>query len=156
MRTLPALMALGLALTGCGTAAASPGSSASPSSSAPVPTMSVNISPVSATASTGQVVLTLSKPYGNAHVTSGFAVLGTSNSVEANTPWTLTSETTHKVVRQGSFTADGWGDKLYPYRGTVSVVGLPAGTYLFAVRIDDPSDGEGKPVPTVTRNLLVD
>lgn len=155
MRTLPALITLGLALTGCGATAASPGSGSSPSSSTSIPTMSVNLSPVSATASTGQVVLTLSKPYGNAHVTGGFTVLGTSNSVEANTPWTLTNAT-HQVVRQGAFTADGWGDKLYPYRGSVSVAGLPAGTYLFTVRIDDPSDGEGKPVPTVARVVLVD
>lgn len=156
MRRFPALMALGLALTGCGTTNASPVSDSPSSSSTPIPTLAINVSPVSATASTGQVVLTLSHPYGNTHVKTSFTVAGTSNSVEANTPWSLTNATTHKVVRQGSFTADGWGDKLYPYRGTVSVAGLPAATYVFSVRIDDPSNGEGKPVPQVSRVVFVD
>lgn len=154
MRTLAALMVLGLALTGCGSTTASPISGTRTSPPTPIPTMSLDTKPVSAKASTGQVVLTLSKPYGNTHARTGFEVVGTSNSVEANTPWTLTNAA-HTVVRRGAFTADGWGDKLYPYRGTVSVAGLPAGTYLFTVRTDDPSNGEGKPIPTVTRAVLV-
>ncbi|BBH16087.1 hypothetical protein Back2_03740 [Nocardioides baekrokdamisoli] len=153
MRTLPALIALGLALTGCGTTTAAV-SGTPTNSSTPIPTVSIDTTPVSARSSVGQVVLTLSQPYGNTHATTSFAVVGTSNSVEANTPWALTNAA-HKVVRQGAFTADGWGDKLYPYSGTVSVAGLPAGTYLFTVRIDDPSDGEGKPVPQVSRVVLV-
>lgn len=154
MRTLPALMVLGLALTGCGTTTAVPSPQTSTSSST-IPTVSVNTAPVSARASTGEVVLTLSQPYDGAHVGMRFHVAGSSNSNEANTPWSLADAKTHKVVRQGFFTAAGWGDRLYPYRGVVSVAGLPAGSYIFTVRVDDPSDGEGKPVPQVHRTLVV-
>lgn len=155
MRTLPALIVFGLALTGCGASAAAPAPRPSSTASKPIPTVSVNTSPVSARSSTGEVVLTLSQPYDGAHVKLSFTVAGSSNSDEANTPWSLTNPTTHKVVRQGFFTATGWGDKLYPYRGGVSVAGLPAGRYTFTVRVDDPSDGEGKPVPQVHRTLVV-
>jgi hypothetical protein len=154
MRTLPALMVLGLALTGCGGTGAVPAPQPSTTSSVPAPTVSVDTTPVSARSSTGEIVLTLSQPYDGAHVTMHFDVAGSSNSNEANTPWSLT-DAAHRVVRQGFFTAAGWGDKLYPYRGTVSVAGLPAGRYTFTVRVDDPSDGEGKAVPQVHRTLVV-
>lgn len=155
MRSLPALMVFGLALTGCGASAAAPVPHPSTTSSMAVPTVTANTAPVSARSSTGEVVLTLSQPYDGAHVHMRFTVAGSSNSDEANTPWSLTNATTHKVVRQGFFTAAGWGDKLYPYRGAVSVSGLPAGRYTFTVRVDDPSNGEGKPVPQVHRTLVV-
>lgn len=155
MRRLAVVAVLGLALTGCGTTAASPTPTSSGTAGTTIPTVTVSTAPVSATSSTGEVVLTLVRPADNTRTTTSFVVSGTSNSVEANTPWTLTNQATTKVVRHGFFTADGWGDKLYPYRGTVSVAGLPAGRYVFTVQIDDPSDGEGKPVPHLSRVIVV-
>lgn len=154
MRKTAAVVVLGLTLTGCGAAATS-ASSAITSSTAPSPTVTATLLPVSAKGSTGQVVLTLAQPAGTVRTKTSFAVAGTSNSVEANTPWSLANATTHKTVRTGFFTADGWGTKLYPYRGTVSVKGLPAGTYVFTVRVDDPSDGEGNAVPQLSRTVVV-
>ena len=78
MRTLPALMVFGLALTGCGASAAAPEPSPSWTASKPIPTVSVNTSPVSARSSTGEVVLTLSQPYDGAHVKLSFTVAGSS------------------------------------------------------------------------------
>ena len=155
MRRIAVLATLGLALAGCGSTPASNPARSPTLSVTAIPTVSISTTPVSATSSTGQVVLTLNQPLDRTRATTSFAVRGTSNSVEANTPWTLTDASTRKVVRHGYFTADGWGDKLYPYRGTVPVAGLPAGTYLFSVRIDDPSNGEGNPVPQLTRTILV-
>ena len=154
MRRVVLIAAVAVGLTGCGSSTAANMSGGTTSSSPAVPTVSLSPVPVSATGAAGVVVLTLSKPADGLHASTTFAVAGTSNSFEANTPWTL-ADSTSKVVRQGAFTAAGWGDHPYPFTGNVSVAGLPAGTYVFTIKLDDPSDGEGKPVPKLTRTIIV-
>lgn len=139
-----------LAVVGCGTAASQVSASTTPTSTPTIRTVSA-----AATDSAGTVVLTLKAPAQNTRATTSFAVSGMSNSVEANTPWSLVSGATHRTVRTGFFTAAGWGAHLYPFSGRVSVAGLPHGTYIFTVRVDDPSDGEGRPVPQLSRVIIV-
>ena len=44
---------------------------------------------------------------------------------------------------EGFATAEGWGDKLYPWSSDVDCSGLPPGTYTFVAMTDDASGGEG-------------
>lgn len=68
------------------------------------------------------------------------AVSGLASSPEGTVPWTL-KDSTGKVVRKGTATAEGWMDGLYPWKTTVDVSGLPSGTYTFTASTDDPSGG---------------
>ncbi len=78
---------------------------------------------------------------------------GVASSFEATVPWRLLHGSSE--VRRGFFTADGWLDRLYPFAGSISLRGLPAGTYTLRVQTEDASDGEG-PGPYVdTRTITV-
>ena len=168
MRRVLVLMGLGLAVSACGNTAHPAPVSSSPVSAAASPTahptgdfVSPNWvgkpSPLATNHGASKQypgVLTLASPVDGQHVRGSLRAAGTSNSPEANTPWTL-SDASGRVVRRGFFTADGWMDKAYPYRGTVSLAGLPAGTYVFTVSIDNPTK-EGKPAPRLSRTIHVD
>jgi Immunoglobulin-like domain of bacterial spore germination/Sporulation and spore germination len=79
---------------------------------------------------------------------------GLANSFEANVPWKILRGTT--VVRQGAVTADGaYGSKLYPWRLTLDVSKLAAGTYTLLVQTDDPSGGEGPGPMQDTRTFKI-
>lgn len=81
------------------------------------------------------------------------SVTGVASSFEATVPWRILDAAGAEVA-SGFFTADGWGDNLFPYRGDVDVSGLPSGNYVFEVSTDDPSSGEG-PGPFVdTRGFV--
>jgi hypothetical protein len=71
-----------------------------------------------------------------------FEASGVANSFEATVPWQVLDENGVQVL-EGFATADGWGDKLYPWTTDVDCSGLPPGDYTFVATTDDASDGEG-------------
>jgi hypothetical protein len=71
-----------------------------------------------------------------------FTASGVANSFEATVPWEVRDQNGKKVL-DGFATADGWGDKLYPWQSQVDVSSLAPGTYSFVAMTDDPSGGEG-------------
>lgn len=66
---------------------------------------------------------------------------GVASSFEANVPWEIRQG--DAVVLDGSATAEGWLDKLFPWETEIDVSGLAPGDYTFVARTDDPSGGEG-------------
>jgi len=86
-------------------------------------------------------------PADGSPLTAGKATFsGVGSSFEATVGWKI-QDSTGKTVQQGSTTAAGW-DRLYPWKATVDLSTLSAGTYTFVASTDDPSDGEG-PGPSV-------
>jgi hypothetical protein len=71
-----------------------------------------------------------------------FTASGVANSFEATVPWEIRDQDGKKVL-DGFTTAEGWGDKLYPWQAEVDVTSLAPGTYSFVALTDDPSGGEG-------------
>lgn len=149
------------ALTGCGSSgnnvAEDPATSAPTSASTPATSGSSPDAPTSddSSASPADVLITLDEPADGAAVSGSFTVSGTANSTEANVPWRVVDASGKKVL-EGAFTADGWMDKLYPYRGSVDVSSLAPGTYTFVVQVDDESDGESSTPPQkVSRTITV-
>jgi hypothetical protein len=68
-------------------------------------------------------------------------ISGVASSFEATVPVELRRG--DAVVRTGFATAEGWQGRLYPWRTTLDVSGLPPGAYTVVARTDDPSGGEG-------------
>ena len=64
---------------------------------------------------------------------------GVGNSFEATIVWEIRRG--DEVVLDGFATAEGWGDKLYPWETSIDVSGLEPGDYTFIARTDDPSGG---------------
>jgi hypothetical protein len=82
-------------------------------------------------------------------------VSGLASSPEGNVPWTL-EDASGTVVKKGFATAEGWMDGLYPWKTTVDVTGLAAGTYTLTASTDDPSGGtEGHGPTTDTKTVTV-
>jgi Immunoglobulin-like domain of bacterial spore germination len=81
-------------------------------------------------------------PEQGATVGSPLVASGVANSFEANVPWEIRDDS-GAVVKRGFTTAEGWGNKLYPWRTKINVSKLPAGDYTFVAMTDDPSGGEG-------------
>lgn len=80
---------------------------------------------------------------------------GLANSPEATVPWTL-KNANGKVVKKGFATASGWMDRLYPWKATVDVNGLPPGSYTLTAATDDPSGGtEGGGPTTDTKTVTI-
>jgi len=100
-------------------------------------------------------LITLAAPAEGATVSDSFEASGKANSNEANVPWEV-RDTTGETVLEGAATAEGWVDKLYPWKTTVDVSELEPGTYLFIARTDDSSDGEGKPSEEVGARITVE
>ncbi|MFT4084672.1 MAG: Gmad2 immunoglobulin-like domain-containing protein [Nocardioides sp.] len=98
--------------------------------------------------------IVLTAPAEGASVTDSFVAAGKANSPEANVPW-LIKDTDGHTVLHGHATASGWMDKLYPWRTTIDVSSLSAGTYLFVARTDDPSGGEGNAPGKVSATIVV-
>jgi hypothetical protein len=71
-----------------------------------------------------------------------FTASGVANSFEATVPWQVLDADGKKVL-EGFATADGSGDKLYPWQSEVDASGLAPGTYTFVAMTDDASGGEG-------------
>ena len=87
-------------------------------------------------------LVSVTSPEQGATVSGTFTASGVSSSFEATTPWEV-RDASGKVVAQGSATAAGWMDKLYPWETKVDVSGLEPGQYTFVAMTDDPSGGEG-------------
>lgn len=177
---IAAVLAVGaLALTGCGndespaTVAGDPETSSSETTEQqtdePAPSESTSTAEPSADASptgaphTGKVKpakrrsenIVLRKPANGAVVSGKLRAAGRANSPEANVPWRL-KNADGKVVKKGFATAEGWMDRLYPWRTTVNVRKLPPGAYTFVAMTDDPSGGaEGKGVERVWAHITI-
>ncbi|NYI78674.1 Gmad2 immunoglobulin-like domain-containing protein [Nocardioides panzhihuensis] len=100
-------------------------------------------------------LITLSAPAEGAAVSESFEASGKANSPEANVPWEV-RDGSGETVLEGAVTAEGWMDKLYPWKTTIDVSELEPGTYLFIARTDDTSDGEGKPAEEVGARITVE
>jgi immunoglobulin-like protein involved in spore germination/sporulation and spore germination protein len=83
-----------------------------------------------------------------------FTASGVANSFEATVPWQVLDADGKKVL-DGFATADGWGDKLYPWQSEVDGSGLAPGTYTFVAMTDDPSDGEGSGPTEDTKTFTI-
>jgi hypothetical protein len=90
-----------------------------------------------------RALVNVTTPQEGAEVSGSFTAEGVSSSFEATTPWEI-RDADGKVVKKGFATADGWMDKLYPWKTDVDVSDLAPGQYTFVALTDDPSDGEGK------------
>jgi hypothetical protein len=87
-------------------------------------------------------LVNITEPAQDSTVADTFTASGVANSFEATVPWEIRDQDGKKVL-DGFATADGWGDKLYPWESTVDASSLPPGTYTFVALTDDPSGGEG-------------
>ncbi|TIC83983.1 hypothetical protein E8D37_03985 [Nocardioides sp. GY 10127] len=80
------------------------------------------------------------------------SLTGVANAYEATVPWAIT-DADGDTVLDGFVTADGWGDKLYPFSKDLDVSSLPAGTYTVEVA---SNGGEGETAPTTdTRTFTI-
>lgn len=73
------------------------------------------------------------------------AVRGVASSFEATVPWRILHE--GAVVVKGSFTAEGWVDRLHPFDGEIDLTDLAPGEYVLEVATADPSGGAEGPGP---------
>jgi Immunoglobulin-like domain of bacterial spore germination/Sporulation and spore germination len=87
-------------------------------------------------------LVNVTQPQQNSEPGDSFVASGVANSFEATVPWEVRDEN-GAVVLEGFATAEGWGDKLYPWTSQVDAGSLPPGTYTFVAKTDDPSGGEG-------------
>lgn len=141
-----------IALALCGVLAAGCGSS---DAVAEDPEVSAEPSEEPSTLPRTSGLITLAAPAEGATVSDSFEASGKANSPEANVPWEV-RDTTGETVLEGFATAEGWMDKLYPWKTTVDVSELEPGTYVFIARTDDTSDGEGKPSEEVGARITVE
>ena len=95
----------------------------------------------------------INDPVEGQEVSGSFWARGAADSFEANVPWEIRQG--DEVVKSGFATAEGWMDKLYPWRADVDVSDLAPGDYTFVARTDDPSDGEGGGPHVDTRTITV-
>jgi hypothetical protein len=101
--------------------------------------------PVSEPLARGDFLDTLSlvmvtSPAEGAVVEGSFRAEGIASSFEATVPWQILDG--EEVVEEGFSTADGWMDRLYPWRtDEIDVSDLAPGDYTFVARTDDPSGG---------------
>jgi hypothetical protein len=87
-------------------------------------------------------LVNVTTPEEGQEVSGTFTAEGVANSFEATVPWEVRDESGAKVL-DGFATAEGWADKLYPWKSDVDVSSLAPGTYTFVAMTDDPSEGEG-------------
>lgn len=103
-----------------------------------------------------RALVNVTTPAQGATVTGTFTAEGVSSSFEATTPWEIREGGPDgKVVAKGFATAEGWMDKLYPWKTEVDVSDLAPGEYTFVALTDDPSGGEGGGPMTDTKAITV-
>ena len=99
-------------------------------------------------------LMSITAPAEGATVSGSFEASGVASSFEANVRWQILKG--GETVKTDYTTAEGWGDKLYPWTATVDVSGLAPGTYTFVAMTDDPSGGaEGNGPDTDTRTIVI-
>lgn len=86
--------------------------------------------------------VSVTTPTEGQEVSGSFTATGANNGFEAWLGWQLVDQS-GKAVKEGNTTAEGWGEKLYPWSVTVDLAGVAPGTYTFRAYNDDPSGGEG-------------
>lgn len=100
-------------------------------------------------------LVNITEPAEGTVVSGTITATGRASSFEATVPWSL-EDSTGKQVLQGSTTADGWVDKLYPWEVEIDVSDLPPGKYTFIARTDDPSNGEGGGPTEDTKRITIE
>lgn len=86
-------------------------------------------------------LMSITSPEEGAAVRGRFTAYGVGSSFEANVPWEIRRG--EEPVKRGFTTAEGWADKLYPWRtAPIDVSDLAPGRYTFVAMTDDPSAGE--------------
>lgn len=98
-------------------------------------------------------LVSVTSPEEGSTVTGTFTASGIASSFEATVPWQVLKG--EDVVLEGFATAEGWMDKLYPWKTEVDVSGLAPGDYTFRASTDDPSGGEGFGPTTDTKTITV-
>ncbi|QIG42729.1 hypothetical protein G5V58_07980 [Nocardioides anomalus] len=99
-------------------------------------------------------LVNITEPAEGATVSGTFTASGVANSFEATVPWQIRDGSGQKV-QEGFATAEGWGDKLYPWQAPVDVSALAPGTYTFVASTDDAADGEGAGPTEDTKTITV-
>lgn len=101
-------------------------------------------------------LITISEPAEGATVSGTFTAAGKANSFEATVDWRILDGDGNEVLT-GFATAEGWMDKLYPWRTEVDVSSLEPGGYVFVAATDDPSGGaEGHGPEEVGTGIVVE
>nr|WP_246298830.1 Gmad2 immunoglobulin-like domain-containing protein [Nocardioides panaciterrulae] len=98
-------------------------------------------------------LISISDPAEGATVHGTLTATGVASSFEANVPWQIRQG--DQVVKKGFTTAEGWMDKLYPWKAEIDVSDLAPGEYTFVAMTDDPSAGEGNGPYVDTRTITV-
>ena len=107
-------------------------------------------SPVTATLS----LMNITSPAEGATLSGKVKATGVNSGFEAWVGWQILKG--DEVVKEGFGTAEGWGNKLYPWEVEVDVTDLAPGTYAFKAMNDDPSGGaEGNGPHFDTRTIKV-
>lgn len=99
-------------------------------------------------------LVNITEPAEGTAVGDTFTATGRASSFEATVPWEVL-DASGEVVVEGFATAEGWADKLHPWTTEVDVSELPAGSYTFVARTDDPSGGEGGGPTEDTKRITV-
>lgn len=101
-------------------------------------------------------LMSITSPAEGDEVSGSFTANGVGSSFEANVQWQIKEGDT--VVKSGFTTAEGWGDKLYPWTTeAIDVSDLTPGDYTFVAMTDDPSGGaEGNGPDVDTRSITVE
>jgi hypothetical protein len=100
-------------------------------------------------------LVSISDPGEGTTVGDRFVAKGVAASFEATVPWQV-RDAAGAVVLEGFATAEGFGERLYPWETRIDVSGLQPGSYLFVAMTDDPSGGAEGPGPTAdTRTIVV-
>jgi hypothetical protein len=101
-------------------------------------------------------LVSISDPAEGTAVGDRFVAKGVAASFEATVPWEV-RDAAGAVVLEGFATAEGFGERLYPWETEIDVSGLEPGSYLFVAMTDDPSGGAEGLGPTAdTRTILVE
>jgi hypothetical protein len=98
-------------------------------------------------------LVNITEPGQGAVVSGRLLATGVANSFEATVP--LEVRRGDEVVLQDFTTAEGWGERLYPWTKTLDVSALPAGDYTLVAMTDDPSGGEGGGPQVDTREFTI-
>lgn len=99
--------------------------------------------------------VSITAPLEGATVSGTLEATGANNGFEAWLGWELL-DANGKAVKSGNVTADGYGEKLYPWKASVDLAGVAPGTYTFRAYNEDASGGEGGGGPEEdTRTVIV-
>lgn len=99
--------------------------------------------------------VSITTPLEGAEVSGTLEAVGANNGFEAWLGWELL-DASGKAVKSGNVTAEGYGEKLYPWKASVDLSGVAPGTYTFRAHNEDASGGEGGGGPEEdTRTVIV-